>query len=377
MTRGAQSWPLRLNGRWSAAEATDAAATIHSDHRCPASSGRGARGGQGAWELDRLGRGRLVVALAVLFPGQGAQRPGMAAAWADEPAASSCFAQASRVLGYDVVAVAEDPAAMQRTELVQPVVLAVTVAAWRELERRGVRPTVVAGHSLGEFAALVAAGSLEFGAALQGVRRRGLAMARAAARQRGAMTALVGLAPAAAEQVRVLAARSDVLVMANLNAPEQVVLSGSLPAVERAEREAQRRGAMAVRLAVAGAFHSPLMAPAEEAVRQLVDRLPLARARCPVVNNVTAAAAFEPSALRRALAAHVVSPVRWEASMRTLARLGVTTVVETGPGDALSKLARRCVSGLRAVALQGPEDLGRIVELAGDGLRARTGSSGA
>jgi [acyl-carrier-protein] S-malonyltransferase len=319
----------------------------------------------------------LTVTLAVLFPGQGAQRPGMAAAWADEPAASTCLAQASRVLGYDVVAVADDPVSMQRTELVQPVVFAVTVAAWRELERRGLRPAAVAGHSLGEFGALVAAGVLEFGAALEGVRRRGLAMARAAERRPGAMTALIGLAPIAAEQVRVLAAGSDVLVAANLNAPGQVVLSGSLPAVERAEREAQRRGAVAVRLAVAGAFHSPLMAPAEEAVRQVVDRLPLARARCPVVSNVTAQAAFEPSVLRRALASHVVSPVRWEASMRTLARLGVTTVVETGPGDALGKLARRCIPGLGVVALRGPEDLDRAVELAGDVLHARTGSSGA
>jgi [acyl-carrier-protein] S-malonyltransferase len=303
------------------------------------------------------------VALAVLFPGQGAQRPGMAAAWAREPAAAACFEQASDVLGYDVVALTGDPEALRRTELVQPAVLAVTVAAWRELERRGVRPSAVAGHSLGEFGALVAAGVLEFNAALVAVRQRGLAMARAAARRPGAMTALIGLAPAAAEQVRALAAGPDVLVVANLNAPEQVVLSGSLPAVERAEREAERRGAVAVRLAVGGAFHSPLMAPAEETVRQLVNRLRFAPARCPVVSNVTARATSEPSALRSALATHVVSPVRWEASMRTLAGLGVTVVVETGPGDALSRLARRCVTGLQAVALRGPEALGRIVEL--------------
>ena len=199
--------------------------------------------------------------VAALFPGQGSQYAGMADPWMSHVAGRSALEEVSEVWGRDVVALCRDEGALGTTELVQPALFACDIAAFRVLEAEGVEFTAAAGHSLGEFVALVAAGALDLPAAFRAVVERGRAMQEASDAEAGGMTALIGLAPDEAAEVCRVAGRGDVLEVANENAPKQIVLSGSRAALERAEELARARGAKAIRLKVAGAFHSPLMRP--------------------------------------------------------------------------------------------------------------------
>jgi [acyl-carrier-protein] S-malonyltransferase len=295
------------------------------------------------------------MAVAALFPGQGSQTSGMADPWMDHAASRPILDQASDVLGRDVISGSRDDALLATTEFAQPALLACDVAAFSVLESEGLRVGAAAGHSLGEYAALVAAGVLEFPDAMRLVAERGRAMQDASEEREGAMTALLGVSATEAAEICEAAGRGDILAVANENAPAQVVLSGTVGAIERAEEAARSRKARAIRLDVAGAFHSPLMQPAVDRMRVALSAATFAQPRFPVVMNVSARMIGDPSAFRDLLARHVVSPVRWERSMRALADAGFDTFVEAGPGDVLSKLVKRTVEGARTQTVGTPE----------------------
>jgi [acyl-carrier-protein] S-malonyltransferase len=233
--------------------------------------------------------------------------------------------------------------------------VACDVAAFRVLDALGVAFVGAAGHSLGEFAALVAADVLELADALRIVAVRGRAMQAAGAARPGTMTALLGVGAQAAAALCDDARGDDVLVVANENSPQQVVISGGVAAIERAEILAAERTIRAVRLNVAGAFHSPLMEPAVEPLSAAIAEAAFSPPRFPIASNVTGTLVTDPAELRALAERHVVSPVRWEASAGALRELGADTFVEAGPGDVLTKLAKRAVPGARAVAVGSPE----------------------
>ena len=292
---------------------------------------------------------------AIVFPGQGSQFVGMADVWSTHDAARAVLDDATRVIGRDVVAGCRDEDALATTEFVQPAVLACDVAAFRALDALDVAFVGASGHSLGEFAALVAADVLELGDALRIVSVRGRAMQAAGEARPGTMAALLGVGPVDASALCDEAREGDVLLVANENSPQQVVISGSVAAVERAESLAADRRIRAVRLNVAGAFHSPLMEPAVEPLSAAIDEVAFGPPSFPVASNVTGGLVTDPEELRALAKHHVVAPVRWEACARALLTLGADTFIEAGPGDVLTKLARRAVPGARAVAVGSPE----------------------
>ncbi|HEX6262961.1 MAG TPA: ACP S-malonyltransferase [Actinomycetota bacterium] len=294
--------------------------------------------------------------IAVLFPGQGSQYAGMAEPWTDHPRGKETLTEASDVLGYDVVAVAGDEEKLGLTDVVQPAMFACDLAAFRVLEAEGATFAMTAGHSLGEFVALAAAGAVPVDQALTAVVERGRAMQEASDASPGGMTALVGVSPQEAAEIVATAGRGDVLTVANENSPKQTVLSGSISAIERAEELARSRKVRTVRLKVAGAFHSKLMEPALARVRRAVAKLDFSEPRFPVVPNASGRPTSQPSALRDLLSRHLVSPVKWERSIRAMADAGIELFVEAGPGDVLSKLVKRCVPGSRAVPVGSPAE---------------------
>ena len=291
-----------------------------------------------------------------LFPGQGSQFEGMADPWTEHSASRAILNETSSSMGLDVVAGCHDPSALATTEFVQPALLACDVAAFRVLEAEGSSFVGVAGHSLGEFAALVAAGVVPLDAALDLVVVRGVAMQRASEERPGTMTALLGVGPDDAARLCDEARRDDVLVVANENSPAQSVISGSVIAIERAEALAKEQKVRAVRLQVAGAFHSPLMEPARAAINERIDAIAFAPPRFPIAENVAGALVSDPEELRALLKRHVVSPVKWASSVRALADAGATSFFEAGPGDVLTRLMKRIVPDAAARAIGSPED---------------------
>ena len=307
---------------------------------------------------------------AVLFPGQGSQFEGMADPWTTHEAGAAVFSRLSESWGRDLVELCRDASALATTELVQPALFACDLAAFRVLEADGARFEAAAGHSLGEFVALVASGVLEDIDAFRIVVTRGRAMQEASDVTPSGMTAVIGLSPADAAEICRVAGRGDVLEVANENAAKQVVLSGSIPAIERAEEAARSGGAKAIRLKVAGAFHSPLMRPAQEPVREALSHATFHTPAMALVPNVSGRVTRESSALRDLLSRHIVSPVRWERSMRALAEIGVDTFVEAGPGDVLSKLVRRNVPGSTAIPVGSPADAAAFAASGTEGHQA-------
>jgi [acyl-carrier-protein] S-malonyltransferase len=296
------------------------------------------------------------VNVAVVFPGQGSQFVGMADGWMSHAASKAALDEASTAMGRDLVEACRDETALATTELVQPALLALGVAAFRVLEAEGLSFVGAAGHSLGEFAALVAAGVLELSSALDIVVVRGREMQAAGEANPGTMTALLGVGTDDAAALCDEARGEDVLLVANENSPQQVVISGSVPAIERAEDLAAERRVRAVRLKVAGAFHSPLMEPALPGLSEAIQRAAFSPPRMPVASNVTGALVEDPEELRALAKRHVVSPVRWERCAGALRSAGAEAFVEAGPGDVLTKLAKRVVPGSRAVAVGSPAD---------------------
>jgi [acyl-carrier-protein] S-malonyltransferase len=290
--------------------------------------------------------------VAVVFPGQGSQFAGMADPWVAHPAGRAVVDEASQVLGRDLEADCRDEALLATTEFAQPALLACDVAAFRVLEASGMDAWIgAAGHSLGEFAALVAAGVLSFADALAIVAVRGREMQRAGEQRPGTMSALLGVGAADAATLCEEARGDDVLLVANENSPQQVVISGTVAAIERAEALCAERKIRAVRLRVAGAFHSPLMEPAVAPLREAIDAATFSAPTFPVASNVTGALETDPGEMRELLARHVVSPVRWESCAQALRAAGAEVFVEAGPGDVLTKLAKRVVPEARAAAV--------------------------
>jgi [acyl-carrier-protein] S-malonyltransferase len=293
-------------------------------------------------------------AFAVVFPGQGSQFEGMADPWLGHPVGKAVMEEASASIERDLVAGCRDPAALATTEFVQPALLACDLAAFRVLQAEGASFVGAAGHSLGEFAALVAADVMPLGDALELVVVRGAAMQRAGEERPGTMTALLGAGADDAAALCDEAREDDVLVVANQNSPVQVVLSGSTAAIQRAEALANARRVRAIRLTVAGAFHSPLMESARHAIDQRIDAIPFSAPRFPVAENVTGSLVSDPEELRSLLKEQVISPVLWESSVRALAGTGARAFLEAGPGDVLTKLMKRIVPDVAARAVGSP-----------------------
>lgn len=295
---------------------------------------------------------------AFVFPGQGSHRGGSLDAWEGHPALE-VLEEVSAGIDRDVRALTADPEAGGRTADAQPAILAASLVAWRALRDRGVSAEVVAGHSLGEYTAAIAAGvfGVTDGAAL--VAARGAAMAAACASNPGTMAAVVKLAP---EAVEVLVDRIDGLVIANDNAPGQVVVAGPPAAVEAVAAEARSAGGRALPLDVEGAFHSPAMASAVERVSQALADTPADDAEVPVVAGSDAVARRDAAGIADALRAGMLSPVRWREVQLTLAERGVTDIVEVGPGGVLAGLARRTVPDLRVHRVEGPEDVDTVAD---------------
>jgi len=286
------------------------------------------------------------MSFALLFPGQGSQVPGMGRELAlAHPVVRETFQEADEILGFPLSRVAwEGPEeALTETRNAQPALLVHSVAVHRLLRDRLAPVAMAAGHSLGEFSAHVAAGTLDFAAGVRAVRLRGELMFAAGGARPGTMAAVLGLGDEETEALcRSASSAAEVVVPANYNAEGQIVISGDVPAVERAMAGAREAGAKRVLpLRVSGAFHSPLMAEAEKGLREGLEGLHFSASAFPVVSNVTARPVHSPEEARELLVRQLTSPVRWTASVRHMVESGVDRFLELGPGSVLSGLNRR------------------------------------
>lgn len=302
---------------------------------------------------------------AVVFPGQGSQSVGMMAPYGDLPAVRETFAEASEALGQDLwQMLADGPVeTINQTVNTQPIMLTAGVAVWRAwLAQGGVLPSMVAGHSLGEYSALVAAGALQFSDAVRLVRFRAEAMQEAVALGEGGMAAILGLEPEAIEAACVEVAQGQVVSAANLNSPAQVVIAGHAAAVERAMAACMARGAKrAVALPVSAPFHCALMLPAAERLRERLASVAFAVPTIPVLNNVDVATPSDSDAIRDALVRQASSPVRWIEIIRAMHADGIEAVYEFGPGKVLAGLVKRIEGSL---AIEAVVDAAKLQQLA-------------
>ena len=293
--------------------------------------------------------------VAWIFPGQGSQYVGMGKDLADAyPVAREVFDRAGSVLGFDLARVCfEGPEErLRETRFTQTAILAHSVAVLRLLEGRVPAPDYVAGHSVGEYAALVAAGMVAFDDALRLVKVRAEAMYEAGLMTPGAMAALMGMPEGNLEALLADAGRTGVVRAANYNSPVQVVISGEAGAVEAAVKAAPSFGAKrAIPLKVSGAFHSPLMQPAAASLAQALKAAAFSKAGIPIVSNVTAQAVTEPADIIGLLERQLTSPVLWQQSARYMADQGVSSFVEVGPGNVLAGLAKRITPDATCVSL--------------------------
>jgi len=303
--------------------------------------------------------------LALVFPGQGSQQVGMGKAIAEErPEARQVFEEADGALGFPLSRLCfEGPEEeLQLTENTQPAILTTSVALYRALASQGVEPDFVAGHSLGEYSALVAAGALRLDDAVVLVRNRGRYMQEAVPVGEGAMAAILGLGLAEVQEVCSQASDGEVVEPANLNAPGQTVVAGHAAAVQRASAAAKERGAKRViPLSVSAPFHCRLMRPAQHRLERDLANVTVSDLRVPLVSNVDAAWVRTGAEAVDALVRQVTSPVRWEESVRRLVDEGVDQFVEVGPGKVLSGLVRKIAENVRVASIEDPNGLRRLL----------------
>jgi [acyl-carrier-protein] S-malonyltransferase len=300
--------------------------------------------------------------IAFTFPGQGSQKPAMGEAWIDHPS-WSVVAEVSEASGRDVAALLcrTDAATLTETRRAQLATFAASLVVLDAVRSRGVTAAVTAGHSLGEYTALVAAGCLSVADGARLVAARGDAMQEAADRQPGTMAAVLGL-DAAAVEAACAEVGADVW-LANDNAPGQVVIAGSPMGIDAAGTAAKARGAKRVMaLPVGGAFHTPFMAPAADALATALAAVAWAPGFCDVVANVDATAHGAGTSWSDLLTAQLTSPVRWRESLDTLAQQRTSLLIELGPGSVLTGLAKRTVTDIAAMAVSGPDDLDDLVD---------------
>lgn len=298
---------------------------------------------------------------AFIFPGQGSQYAGMGKALAEQfPSSRRVFAEADEALGESLSGLCffgpeED---LKLTANTQPAILTVSIAALRALEERGARADFVAGHSLGEYSALVAAGCLKFSDAVTTVRKRGAFMQEAVAAGEGAMAALLGIDLETVESVCREAAGSQVCSPANINSPGQTVIAGERAAIERAVTIAKERGARrAVMLQVSAPFHCALMKPAADRLSTVLDSIEFSDLNMPLITNVDAQPITSGALARASLVRQVASSVRWSDSMRWLIEQGVTRFFEIGPGKVLAGVARQIDREVKVFSIEDPQSL--------------------
>lgn len=305
---------------------------------------------------------------ACLFPGQGSQVVGMGKALADAyPEAKAVFDQADQALGFSISSLCFDgpEESLTATSNAQPAILTASIAAWVTLKKHGIRPLATAGHSLGQYSALVAAESLTFEDAVKVTRRRGEIMEKAV---NGTMAAILGLDRETLERLCQRVSAPEVADVANFNSADQIVISGTVEGVKtvcqwvKAETKAK-----AILLNVSGAFHSRLMAVAREGLAQSLERVTVRAPQIPVVNNVTGDYVSDPSIIRETLLVQVMRPVLWEQSVRRMLADGIETFIEVGPGKVLSGLVRRIHRESRTYQVGDPkglEEVGALLEQA-------------
>lgn len=295
---------------------------------------------------------------AFIFPGQGSHRPGAVTAWADHPQ-RDVLDVVGAAAGLDLFEVGDDPDAGARTAVAQPAILAASLAAHEALLSEGIEPAVVAGHSLGEVTAAVAAGvfELEHGAEL--VAERGRAMAAACAASPGGMAVILRLGP---EDLLHVVGQVPEAVIANENSPGQTVVAGTAEAIDRVAELARERGGRVLPLDVEGAFHSPAMTPAVVQVEATLRRIPSQNPAVPLVTGLNGNLLESDAAVRRALVEGLLAPVRWVAVQQTLATLDVDLVIEVGPGDVLSGLAKRSIPDVATASVATPDDVNELVD---------------
>jgi [acyl-carrier-protein] S-malonyltransferase len=302
--------------------------------------------------------------LAFLFPGQGSQFAGMGKLLAEQYVeARAVFEEADRALGFALSRLCfEGPEdELRRTEITQPAILTVSTAAWRVLTETGLKPDFVTGHSLGEYSALVAAGSLPFRDAVRLVHKRGRYMQEAVPLGTGAMAAILKLPEDKLDGILSEAAQGEVVSAANLNSPDQIVISGHARAVERAMELAKAAGAKrAILLPVSAPFHCKLMAPAQRRLSVDLEQTAFGDLACPLINNWQAQAVSKGDDARRGLYEQVPNPVRWTETVRELVRLGVGRFIEVGPGAVLLGLCRNIDPALPGVKFGEPSDFEKV-----------------
>jgi [acyl-carrier-protein] S-malonyltransferase len=309
--------------------------------------------------------------IAFLFPGQGSQAVGMGKRFADaSPAATAIWRKADEAVGFPLSRLCfEGPEEeLALTVNTQPAILTASVAAAAVLGERGISPDICAGHSLGEYSALVVAGALGFTDALRLVRRRGEFMQDAVPAGTGAMAALLGIDVDAAEKACAEAAQGDVVNIANINSPGQIVIAGHRAAVERALKVAASLGGRkSVLLPVSAPFHSTLMKPAADRLAVELERVAVRAPRVPVVRNVDAGLTTTADDIKPFLIRQVASPVRWTDCLAALAREGATAWLEIGPGRVLTGLLKRTIDGARGHAVEDPDSLEKAAAALGGG----------
>lgn len=295
--------------------------------------------------------------LAFVFPGQGSQKIGMLAELAPRfPLIEATFSQASEVLGYDLWDMVQNGRQedINLTERTQPILLTSSVALWRVWkDQAGADPAVMAGHSLGEWSALVSAGIVDFADAVNLVRLRGAYMQEAVPAGLGAMAAIIGLDDNTIISVCEQAAQGEVVAPVNFNSPGQVVIAGHAVAVDRAIEGCKAAGAKrAMPLPVSAPFHTSLMRPAADRLAQHIQTVEFRAPTVPVVHNVNASTESDPGVIRNLMIEQIYSPVLWVDCVNTLVKMGVDTVVECGPGKVLSGLVKRINRNINALATE-------------------------